>query len=65
MQVGVEGINAVLYVEGEGVDIEVTGTNNSDRYSEIHLTITGQVQIGNRRCLVFLHTVRTIRKMMA
>lgn len=30
VEVGVEGQRAVLYVEGEGVDIEVTGADDSD-----------------------------------
>lgn len=31
VQAGVEGISAVLYVKGEGVDIKVTGADSSDR----------------------------------
>lgn len=31
MQVGVEGISAVLYVKGDGADIKVTRADSLDR----------------------------------
>lgn len=51
-------MSTVLYVTGEGVDIEITGTDNFDRMSIIHFTVAMQVPIGSRWCFVFLHTVR-------
>ena len=55
MDVGVECQSAVLYVEGEVVDIEVTGADNFGRISIMHPTIAVQLQIRDRRGFVFIH----------
>lgn len=58
VQVGVESQSAVLYVEGEGVDIEVTGADNFDWKSIVYHTIAIHVQIRDKGSGVFIHTAR-------
>lgn len=58
VDVGVESESAVLYVEGEGVDIKVTGADNFDWLSIMHHPIAVQVHIRDRRGCVFIHTAR-------
>lgn len=58
VEVGVESQRAVLYVEGEGVDIEVTGAENSGWFSIIHHPIAIQVHIRDNGGCVFIHTAK-------
>ena len=58
MEVGVESHGAVLYVEGEGVDIEVTGADDSDWLSIVYPTVVVQVHIWDKGGRVFIHTAR-------
>ncbi len=58
VDVGVESQSAVLYVEGEGVDIEVTGADNFDWQSIMHLTVVIQVHVWDKGGCVFIHTAR-------
>lgn len=58
VEVGVESQSAILYVEGEGVDIEVTGADHFGRVSVLHPTIAVQIQVRDVRCRVFIHTAR-------
>lgn len=58
VEVGVERQRAVLYVEGEGVDIEVTGAENSGWFSIIHHPIAIQVHIRDNGGCVFIHTAK-------
>lgn len=58
VDVGVESQRAVLYVEGEGVDIEVTGADNFGRLSIMHPTVAIQVHVRDMRGCVFIHTAR-------
>ncbi len=56
VDVGVESQSAVLYVEGEGVDVEVTGAHNSDWFTLSHHAIAEQVHIRHIWGCVFIHT---------
>lgn len=58
VEVGVESHGAVLYVEGEGVDIEVTGADDSDWLSIVHPAVAVQVHIRDEGGCVFIHTAR-------
>lgn len=58
VEVGVESQRAVLYVKGEGVDIEVTGAENSGWFSIIHHPIAIQVHIRDKGGCVFIHTAK-------
>lgn len=63
MKVGVKGQSAVLYVEGEGVDVEVAGADDSDWFCVVHQAGIIQVHIGDLWSCVFIHTGgRTGRK---
>lgn len=55
VEVGVESQSAVLYVEGEGVDVEVTGADNSDWFSVVHHPSAVQVDIRDFGGCVFIH----------
>lgn len=59
VDVGVKSQSAVLYVKGEGVDVEVAGADDSDRLSIVHLSITVQVDVWDGWGCVLIHTVRT------
>lgn len=58
VDVGVESKSAVLYVEGEGVNIKVTGADNSEWLSIVHNPIVIQIQIRDIGGSVLLHTAR-------
>lgn len=58
VDVGVKSQSAVLYIEGEGVDIEVTGADNSDWCGIMHPPVTIQVHIWNKGGCVFIHTAK-------
>lgn len=58
VDVGVECESAVLYIEGEGVDIEVTGADNFDWMRIVHTAIVIHVHIRDRGGRVFIHTAR-------
>lgn len=58
VDVGVKSQSAVLYIEGEGVDIEVTGADNSDWRGIMHPPVTIQVHIWNKGGCVFIHTAK-------
>lgn len=58
VDVGVESQSAVLYVKGEGVDVQVTGADNFGRFSIVHFTIAINVQIRDMWGCVFIHTAR-------
>lgn len=55
VEVGIESQSAVLYVEGEGVDVKVTGADDSDRFSVVHRPIAVQVHIRDLGGCVFIH----------
>lgn len=55
MKVRVEGQSAVLYVEGKGVDVEVTGADHPQRLGIVHLAVVVQVQVGDLGSCVFIH----------
>lgn len=56
MEVGVESHSAVLYVEGEGVDVEVTGADDFDWLRIVNLAIVIQVNVRDVGGRVFIHT---------
>ena len=58
MAVGDEGESAVLDVEGEGVDIQSTGANHSDRAVVVDHAIRIDMYIRHRWGWVFSHSVR-------
>lgn len=63
MKVGVKSQSAVLYVEGEGVDVEVAGADDSAWFRVMHQAGIIQVHIGDLWSCVFIHTGgRTGRK---
>lgn len=63
VKVGVKSQSAVLYVEGEGVDVEVAGADDSEWFCVVHQAVIMQVHIGDLRSRVFIHTGgRTGRK---
>lgn len=61
VSVGVESQGAVLYVKGEGVDIEVAGTDHPDRKGIVQHPITVQVHVRDFRGCVFIHAVNKSR----
>ena len=58
MDVGVESKSAVLYVEGEGVDIKVTGADNFDWLRIVHDPSAIQIYIWDIRSSVLLNAAR-------
>lgn len=58
MEVGVESQSAILYVEGEGVDIKVTGADDFDRFSIVYITVIIQVHVRDFWGCVLIHTAR-------
>lgn len=58
VDVGSEGEGAVLDVKGEGVDLQVTGANHSDRVGVSHYTSVLNVHIRDDGSSVFIHTVK-------
>lgn len=58
VDVGSEGEGAVLDVKGEGVDLQVTGANHSNRFGVSHFTSMLNVHIRDDGSSVFIHTVR-------
>ena len=58
MEVGVESQSAILCVKGEGVDIQITGADNSSWFSIVHHAVAIQVHIRDRWGRVFIHTAK-------
>lgn len=61
VNVGVESQGAVLYVEGEGVDVKVTGADHLDRESIVQHPITVQVHVWDFGGSVFIHAISQSR----
>lgn len=62
VKVGVKSQSAVLYVEGEGVDVKVAGADDSDWFCIVHNAGIIQVHIGDLWSCVFVHTGGRHRK---
>lgn len=58
MKVGVKGQSAVLYVEGKGVDVEVAGADDSERFGVVHPPGVVQVDVWDMWSCVFIHTAK-------
>lgn len=56
VHVALEGEGTLLYVEGEGVDIEVAGTLHFDRLSIRHIACIVHSYVVCVRGFVFVHT---------
>lgn len=65
VNVGVESHAAILNVERECVNVEITGAHNFDRQRIMNGPITVQANIRDRRRFVFLHAARKEEKMRA
>lgn len=61
MNVGVERQGAVLYVEGEGVDVQVTGADHPDWESVVQHPSAVQVHVRDYGGSVFIHAVNQSR----
>lgn len=61
MNVGVERQGAVLYVEGEGVDVKVTGADHPDWESVVQHPSAVQVHVRDYGGSVFIHAVNQSR----